>query len=338
MAQRSPLPCMRISVNRDAAIPLVNQIHDQIAAAIASGDVKPGDRLPTIRELADFLKINRNTVGQAYRLLEASGCVYGRAGGGTTVAGPASVSVSTRQHELRGLVNAALKQALDLGFTAQEFGQLAYYEGRRWASLPRVTVLVVHDYPGELESLCTALREESAAVDTRGVLLSELADLPDSSRLDGQDEIDFALVPVRLLERAMGLLAGAPYPVLGAGIGPSLATLVQVAKETAGQERRVAVVCSDPVGAAAMEEVLRSAGVAMADVRQVATGDPLLPDTVAWADLVLVSDAAADTVANLAADKRLIRFATLISDSSLATVRSYIEHLIQRKSRGQSLA
>jgi hypothetical protein len=43
-------------------------------------------------------------------------------------------------------------------------------------------------------------------------------------------------------------------------------------------------------------------------------------------------------VAGLAADKHLIRFATLISDSSLATVRSYIEHLIQRKSRAQPLA
>ncbi|HEX5403033.1 MAG TPA: GntR family transcriptional regulator [Pseudonocardiaceae bacterium] len=335
MAQRSAQPGMRISVNRDVAIPLVNQIHDQIVAAIDSGDVKPGDRLPTIRELAQFLKINRNTVGQAYRLLETSGHVYTRAGGGTTVSGPAPTSVPTRQHELRSLVTSALKHATKLGFTAAEFGQLAYYEGQRWAQLPRVTVLVVHDYPGELELLCAALGEESAAVDAKGVLLADLTGHVEDV-LAGIGEIDFALVPVRLLERAISLLAGAPFPVLGAGIGPSLATLVQVAKETSGQARRVAVVCSDPAGAAMMEEVLRSADVVMADVRQVTASDPALPEAVAWADLLLVSDASADAVAGIATGKQLIRFATLISDSSLATVRSYIEHLIQRKYQAES--
>lgn len=335
MAQRPALPGMRISVSRDVAIPLVNQIHDQIVAAIDSGDVKPGDRLPTIRELAQFLKINRNTVGQAYRLLEASGHVYTRAGGGTTVAGRAPASVATRQHELRSLVTSALKQATEMGFTAAEFGQLAYYEGQRWAQLPRITVLVVHDYPGELELLCTALREESVAVDAKGVLLADLAGVTED-RLTDIGEIDFALVPVRLLERAMGLLAGAPFPVLGAGIGPSLATLVQVAKETSGKARQVAVVCSDPAGAAMMEEVLRSADVQMGDVRQVTATDPALRDTVAWADLLLVSDASADAVAELAAGRTLIRFAPLVSDSSLATVRSYVEHLIQRKCRAES--
>ncbi|HEY1575375.1 MAG TPA: GntR family transcriptional regulator [Pseudonocardiaceae bacterium] len=330
MAPRSALPSMRISVSRDVAIPLVNQIHDQIVAAIDSGDVKSGDRLPAIRELAQFLKINRNTVGQAYRLLETSGHVYTRAGGGTTVAGPTAANIPTRQHELRTLVTSALRQATELGFSAAEFGQLAYYEGQRWAQLPRIAVLVVHDYPGELELLCTALREESAAVDAEGVLLANLAGRTEDG-FAALGEIDFALVPVRLLERAMGLLAGAPFPVLGAGIGPSLATLVQVAKETSGQARRVAVVCSDPAGAAMMEEVLRSAEVVMADVRQVTATDPALRKTVAWADLVLVSDASADAVAEIATGKRLIRFATLISDSSLATVRSYAEHLIQRK-------
>ena len=336
MAQRSALPSMRISVNRDVAIPLVNQLHDQIVAAIDSGDVKPGDRLPTIRELAQFLKINRNTVGQAYRALEASGHVLTKAGGGTTVATPATTGHPTRQHELRSLVTSALKHATELGFTAAEFGQLAYYEGQRWARLPRITVLVVHDYPGELELLCTALREESPAVQTEGMLLADLAGRT-ADGFAGLDEIDFALVPVRLLERAMGLLAGAPFPVLGAGIGPSLTTLVQVAKETSGRARRVAVVCSDPAGAAMMEEVLRSADVVMADVRQVTATDPALHETVAWADLLLVSDASADAVTELAAGKRIIRFATLISDSSLATVRGYVEHLIQRKQQSGSV-
>lgn len=335
-SQRARRQGVRISVSRDIATPLVNQIHNQVVAAIASGDLHTGDRLPTIRELAQFLRINRNTVSQAYQLLESTGHVLTRAGGGTTVAADSEATEPTRQHELRRLVTSALREATAHGFSAHEFGQLAYYEGQRWGCLPRVTVLVVHDYAGEMEVLCQAMTEESSAVDAQGMLLDKLADLADGERLGSLGQIDFALVPVRVLERTTELLAGAPFPVLGVGIGPSLATLVQVAKQTAGQTRRVAVVCSDPAGAIGMEAELRSAGVILGDVRRVATHEPALRDTVAWADLLLVCDSAVDAVAGLDSGKQVIHFATLVNDSSLATVRSYIEHVIQVKCRANT--
>jgi GntR family transcriptional regulator len=331
MAERSTRPQVRISVDRDVTIPLVNQVHDQVAAAIASGDLRPGDRLPTIRELAQFLRINRNTVAQAYRQLETSGHVQTRAGGGTTVAEGSSAATPVRQHELRGLVATALKEATQQGFTAQEFGRLAYYEGHRWDRLPRVAVLVVHDYRGELDQLRQAAADESAAVDARGLLLEDLSELVRDGRLEELGAIDFALAPVRLLERVMALLVGAPFPVLGAGIGPSLATLVQVARATSDQPRRVAVVCSDPAGAATMEDVLRSAGVTLGETRQAAVHEPGLRAAVGWADLVLVSDASVEAVAGLVEGKQVIRFSTMVSDSSLATVRGYIDHVLRVK-------
>ena len=324
---------MLISVSRDVAIPLVNQIHDQVVAAISTGDLKAGDRLPTIRELAQFLGINRNTVAQAYRLLESSGHVHTRAGAGTRVADTGPVTGKARMHELRGLVADGLKQAVDRGFSAQDFGQLAYYEGIRWACLSRVAVLVVHDYPHELESLRQSVTSHFSAVDARGVLLQDLDRLVAGGGLDTLAGVDLALAPVQFLEHVTELLAEAPFPVLGAGIGPSLATLVQVAKETAGERKRVALVSTDPAGAASMDEVLSSAGVALAETRHATVKEPELRQVVDWADLVLVSDGAADAVASLGADRPVIRFGTLISDASLATVRSYIDHVIRVKCR-----
>ena len=84
---------VHFSVSRTLGVPLVTQIRDQILSAISVGDLRHGERLPTVRQLAGFLGINRNTVAQAYRLLENDGHIITRAGGGTTVAGDSDVFV-----------------------------------------------------------------------------------------------------------------------------------------------------------------------------------------------------------------------------------------------------
>ena len=121
---------IRFRISRAAAVPLVNQIHDQVVAAITAGDLGPGDRLPPIRRLAQHLEVNRNTVAQAYRLLEQEKYLETKAGGGTSVARSTPVALD-RGRVLRDLVRAAIEAAVAAGFTAQEFAELAYYEAAR---------------------------------------------------------------------------------------------------------------------------------------------------------------------------------------------------------------
>ena len=67
-------------------IPIYIQIRDQILAAIASGVLKPGDRLPTMREVAVTLKIDLNTVRHAYDSTQESGAIVLVRAQGTYVA------------------------------------------------------------------------------------------------------------------------------------------------------------------------------------------------------------------------------------------------------------
>ena len=71
----------------DAAsgVPFYRQIIDQVKSAIATGQVEPGDRLPTVRQLAVDLSINPNTVSRAYTELELTGLVETQMGSGTFV-------------------------------------------------------------------------------------------------------------------------------------------------------------------------------------------------------------------------------------------------------------
>ena len=66
--------------------PVFRQIADEIQRAIAVGVLKPEDPLPAVRQIASQLRVNANTVQQAYRRLEQEGAVYVRRGIGTFVA------------------------------------------------------------------------------------------------------------------------------------------------------------------------------------------------------------------------------------------------------------
>ena len=60
---------MRITLDFHSKAPIYTQIVEQVEKLVGAGELKPGDQLPTVRELAADLRINFNTVARAYRLL-----------------------------------------------------------------------------------------------------------------------------------------------------------------------------------------------------------------------------------------------------------------------------
>jgi GntR family transcriptional regulator len=76
---------MRLAINLKSGKPVYLQIVDQVKAAIASGALRKGDALPSIRPLAEDLRVNRNTVAKAYGELERQGVVETAAGKGVFV-------------------------------------------------------------------------------------------------------------------------------------------------------------------------------------------------------------------------------------------------------------
>jgi DNA-binding transcriptional MocR family regulator len=79
------LDLSQIGIDRAAPIPLVKQVRDAIEREISGGSLPTNSRLPTTRELAAALGVNRGTVQAAYRLLAERGLVEGRVGSGTVV-------------------------------------------------------------------------------------------------------------------------------------------------------------------------------------------------------------------------------------------------------------
>jgi len=104
--------------------PMYKQVTDQIKDAIASGDLKPNDRLPSVRELSEALNVSAITVKRAYQDLETDGFILTRAGMGSFVAPVERDALRERklaevQEELRRLVRSSAKFGISAGDIAR---------------------------------------------------------------------------------------------------------------------------------------------------------------------------------------------------------------------------
>jgi GntR family transcriptional regulator len=130
------MPFFRL--NASSGVPLYLQLMEQVKHAIETGALRQGDRLPTIRALAQELVMNPNTVVRAYRELEHEGIVELRHGLGVFV----SDSVEERHKLMRkaqSVVQSAVERLLSLGATEEEIRRLfeAELSGMRSERLER---------------------------------------------------------------------------------------------------------------------------------------------------------------------------------------------------------
>lgn len=102
--------------------PIYEQIVEQVRNRIHSGLLKPGDQLPTVRQLALDLRVNFNTIARAYRILDEAGMISTQQGRGTYILempGPEN-GQRLRQATLDQLAEDAVRDALRLGYARDE--------------------------------------------------------------------------------------------------------------------------------------------------------------------------------------------------------------------------
>jgi GntR family transcriptional regulator len=106
-------------------VPIYVQIVERVKHLVATEALKPGDQLPTVRQLAADLRVNFNTVARAYRILDEAGVISTQQGRGTYVleAPPPEQAKLLRQAALTALIQSFLAEAARLGFEAEEVSQ-----------------------------------------------------------------------------------------------------------------------------------------------------------------------------------------------------------------------
>jgi GntR family transcriptional regulator len=114
-------PGFAFRLDDHSGVPVYRQLIDQVQGAIATGALRPGNQLPTVRLVAVELAINPNTVLRAYREMEIRGILDTQQGTGTFIADrQAEPSKEERERKLAQIVSEFVSRAGSAGLTVNE--------------------------------------------------------------------------------------------------------------------------------------------------------------------------------------------------------------------------
>lgn len=123
-----------LQIDFRSGLPIYTQIVNQVQSQIATEILKPGDQLPTVRALAEELRVNFNTVARAYRILDEARIISTQQGRGTyiTEKPPPEVNEKLRRETLEALTQRYLSEAMRLDFSKSEIRQMVSEQLKVW--------------------------------------------------------------------------------------------------------------------------------------------------------------------------------------------------------------
>lgn len=126
-----------LQIDFRSGLPIYTQIVNQVEAQIGGGLLKPGDQLPTVRALAEELRVNFNTVARAYRILDEARIISTQQGRGTfiTEIPPPHVSEKLRRETLEALTQRYIGEAMRLEFSKSEIRQMVSDQIKVWSDV-----------------------------------------------------------------------------------------------------------------------------------------------------------------------------------------------------------
>jgi GntR family transcriptional regulator len=109
-----------------SGVPIYVQIVEQVQQLLAAGQLKPGDQLPTVRQLASDIRVNFNTVARAYRMLDEAGLISTQQGRGTYILESATQKLPDllREDTLEVFVEKSLTKLLGQGYSLEEIQKM----------------------------------------------------------------------------------------------------------------------------------------------------------------------------------------------------------------------
>jgi molybdate-binding protein/DNA-binding transcriptional regulator YhcF (GntR family) len=165
--------------------PLYQQIAEQLKRLVAQERLKPGDHLPTIRQMANFLKVNQNTVLKAFLELAQEKIIVTRRRCGTVISNDAndsSIAVA-RQRRLADIIGDDIMKVLSLGYSPEEAEATFYLQLARWreerqntaekleekpkASVNRNTITIVGSHDLALNTLVDLLKKHNNKIEVK---------------------------------------------------------------------------------------------------------------------------------------------------------------------------
>ena len=301
---------MPLRVQRDGPLPIAEQIAEQLMTLLRSGRLRAGQRLPPVRVLAGFLRVNRNTVGKVYAALERTGYLLTTPGRGTYV------SASLPRHSedtLAPLIDRLLDEAAAHGIGEPELHAIVVGRAAQRARGDRPRVGFVECNTSDLAYFSRQLAAR-LRVPLVPVLLS---DLPRAA-----STLDLVATTMFHVEEVRRLLPR--HEVVGLMAMPELSTLEVVAQLPS--DAKVALVCATEEGVRSKERSIHAVGIHRPNLMTATLQqEGKLSDVLRRADVVLASPKVLERISGRIPPKaKPIAFASVLNEGAVGLLEGRI--------------
>ncbi len=254
---------MDLKLNRKNQLPVHAQLKAQLVYLIQTGQMPAGTQLPTVRQLAGYLRVNRNTVSKVFSEMQREGHLSCEPGRGTFVSEAQAKSKSKVEsmHRLLTVVDEALERAGKLGFSAEDLFLTLYARTQASPATSKdarvVKALFIECSRPELE-LFSAKLEKELSIQLDSMLVGDFAKVveKDLKSLKRYGLIITTFYHIREVQR---LLEGSGREVVAVMVDTSLETLMRLTSLPEGT--KVGVACTMRDGAKNMKRSIQRAGL-----------------------------------------------------------------------------
>ncbi|GEB31116.1 MULTISPECIES: GntR family transcriptional regulator [Brevibacillus] len=276
---------LRLTLQKDSNVSYHEQIYQQIASSIRSGELPPNEQLPTVRELAAQLKVNYNTVRSVYLRLQQEGMVDSRQGRGTIVSNIVNDPLLTRNPaHLALLAKETLHKVKAMGYSMDEFTRVLSCVMQEINQFP---VLFLRFTELELAEYLRLVQYHLPSVMLEGRTFEDFSQRVEQDPSFLQQYKAIVTHPSVNLRAKHRLPREAP-PVVSLDFIPDPTTVIP-AMEAYPRHTKVGLVCATIRGAAGMINDLYNAGITHLDIRTIEANHPDVFELITNCDVVYIS-------------------------------------------------
>jgi GntR family transcriptional regulator len=282
-------------------VPVSVQLTEQLKGLIRRGALTSGTRLPSVRDLAGFLRINRNTVVRALADLERQGYIRTHHGKGTFVT--TELPDGNHAADLEALVEQTLRAAVDRGLDAEAIG-LALLTARRGGQQPAAAVRLLF-----VASTGSSLRRFKRNLEESLPAVVDVLRVDELERRHGEpgflDRYALVMTTFFHVEEVEALLVSDRAPVVALLLAASMDTLLRLLRLPAGTS--VGVICEDHEATENLHRSLERSGLGRLNLLSAALDDRTgVTSVLNRAQLVVTLSDCVDELRALAPDVELL--------------------------------
>jgi len=254
---------MDLKLNRQNQLPVHTQLKAQLVYLIQSGQMRPGTQLPTVRQLAGFLRVNRNTVSKVFSEMQREGYLSCEPGRGTFVSAAKTRSESKVEsmHKLLAVVDDAIDRAGKLGFSPEELFLTLYARTQASPAASgagrKVRALFIECSRPELEMFSAELEKE-VDIQLDSMLVEDFVKVAEKD-LESLRGYGLIITTFYHIREVQGLLEDSGMEVVALMVDTSLETLMRLTSLPEGT--KVGVACTTAAGAENMKLSIQRAGL-----------------------------------------------------------------------------